>query len=115
MMLIASCSYPTKLMLRWILDLMFAPIIKIFDSIFADTPLERLDVLGCFANLEHHVQHGAIAKESSETRVFIKAIQFVKITAEAFITNQGPDGKVVKTYDAPVADEHPGEALCDLG
>lgn len=27
----------------------------------------------------------------------------------------GPDGKVVKTYDAPVADEHPGEALCDLG
>lgn len=27
----------------------------------------------------------------------------------------GPDGKVVKTYDAPVADEHPSEALCDLG
>ena len=27
----------------------------------------------------------------------------------------GPDGKVVKTYDTPVADEHPSEALCDLG
>ena len=27
----------------------------------------------------------------------------------------GPDGKVVKTYDSPVADEHPSEALCDLG
>ncbi|MBO43397.1 MAG: hypothetical protein CMM28_06695 [Rhodospirillaceae bacterium] len=27
----------------------------------------------------------------------------------------GPDGKVLKTYDAPVADEHPSEALRDLG
>jgi thioredoxin-dependent peroxiredoxin len=27
----------------------------------------------------------------------------------------GADGKVVRTYDSPVADEHPGEALSDLG
>lgn len=27
----------------------------------------------------------------------------------------GTDGKVVRTYDSPVADEHPGEALGDLG
>ena len=88
MMLVASGSFPNKLVLGWCDDFVFAAVIDVLELTAGTSPFKRLDVRCRASDLEYKVDEWPRGKKTAEGCVFVEPVKVCEIALEATVVQQ---------------------------